>query len=371
MRDYYFSLIMASSSIGSIEGGTSSNLDLFKQTIKIFEEDISDGSKTNTPMCPHTTIETCDSGEKLCSLCGELLHQNNLIVENIGSMKQRRKRECTLFNDIPHFISEKTRDVAIDIYREVTKNTNTRTMRKAILIACVHRASTICEESVSFDDLIEISGLKSFKACRGINYVSESLSKNSQYATHFFRSDSMIISSLMKNIGLEDQTPHIANIVKIVTNSSSLFNISHYKSVVCGCIFFWLVINERNISLAKFAQEVNVSHMTIKKKHFEIKVVILRYLLKKIFSNLLKKCIPKYSGRVKSKFPGTLYEPHLKLYVENYKNEDEIAVKNIENKYLPIDDVTDIQQWNILLDTKYYDEIGERNVPRHRAYYSK
>lgn len=336
-----------------------SNIELFTQTLNIFNRD--EELKCIIPTtneCGHLTVELSDTGEKLCSLCGELLQQNNLVIENISTMNQRRKRDCTIFNCIPSFISEKTRELSIDIYRFVTNNMSTRTMRKEILLACVHRASLICGESVSFDDLVEISGIKPCKLCRGINYVSDGIVKSSQYSTPFFQNDIMIINSLMRNIGLEEQIPYIAEIVKIITKTSIIFNVSHYKSVVCGCIYFWLNINERNISLPNFSKEVNVSHMTIKKKHFEIKVVILRYLLKKIFSNLLNKCIPKYSGRKRSKIPGTLYEPHLKLYVENYKDCNNIKVKNIENKYLPIDDVTDIQQWNILLDTKYFDDVG-------------
>lgn len=335
-----------------------SNIDLFKQTIELFERDSDSRSDDDSVSCDHPMVETFDSGEKLCSVCGEVLQHGNFIVENIGTMKQRRRRECTIFNGIPCFLAERTRDVAIDIYRLVTKNTSNRTMRKAILLACVHRASVICEESVSFDDLVEMSGIKAYKACRGINYVSESLSKSSEYSTPFFQSDAMIVKSLMRNIGLEDQAPHVAQIVKIVNRTSSIFNVSHYKSVVCGCIYFWLSTNERNISMSRFAQEVNVSHMTIKKKHFDIKTVMLRNLLRKIFSNLLTRCLPKYTGRVHSNAPGSLYEPHLKLYVENYADAHNIRVRNHDSMYLPIEDVTDIRQWNILLDTKYYDDIG-------------
>ena len=339
-----------------------SDIDLFRQTMEIFEKEVDnrseDSDDTKMETCDHSVVETCDSGERMCVVCGELLQYSNFIVENIGSMKQRRKRECTIFNDIPFFLSEKTRDVAIEIYRIVMEKTSNRTMRKAILLACVHRASVICNESLSFDDLVELSGIKSYKACRGINYVSDSLSKESKYSTPFFQSDAMIVKSLMRNIGLEQQARNVSEVVTIVNKTSSIFNVSHYKSVVCGCIYFWLATNERNMSMAKFAQSVNVSHMTIKKKHYEVKIVILRYLLRKIFSNLLTMCQPKYNGRVKSPVVGTLYQPHLRLYIENYSDVEKIRVRNGEGLYLPIEDVSDIQQWNILLDTKYYDDIG-------------
>lgn len=334
----------------------SSDLDSVKKVTEMSDKQSETASDTVT--CSHSVVETCDSGEKMCAVCGDLLQHSNFIVENIGSMKQRRRRECTLFDDIPCFLMEKTRDVAIEIFSIVMDNPSNRTMRKAILLACVHRASVICNDSVSFDDLVEMSGIKSYKICRGINYVSDKLSKASKYSTPLFPRDAMIVKSLMRNIGLEEQTRNVSEIMSIVNDTSSLFNVSHDKSVVCGCIWFWVVINERNISMYRFSEAVGVSQMTIKKKHFEVKVVVMRHLLRKIFSHLLAMCLPKYSGRVKSPCPGTLYEPHLKLFVENYNDADKLRVKNSEDKYLPIEDVSDIQQWNILLDTKYYDDIG-------------
>jgi hypothetical protein len=110
--------------------------------------------------------------------------------------------------------------------------------------------------------------------------------------------------------------------------------------------------------MARFASAVGVSQMTIKKKHFEVKTTVLRYMLRKIFSNLLVMCLPKYSGRVKSPGAGILYEPYMQLYVENYSDAEKLRVRNSENKYLPIEDVSDIHEWDILLDTKYYDDIG-------------
>ena len=335
-----------------------SDIDLFRSTMDIFDNESGVSADDAKVSCSHSVVETCDSGEKMCVICGDLLQHSNFVVENIGSMKQRRRRECTLFNGIPCFLAEKTRDLAIEIYNLVMENTSNRTMRKAILLACVHRASLICNDSVSFDDLVEISGLKPYKICRGINYVLDRLNKAPKYSTPFFPRDAMIVKSLMRNIGLEDQARNVSEIITIVNNTSPLFNVSHDKSVICGCIWLWVVINERNISMARFASAVGVSQMTIKKKHFEVKTTVLRYMLRKIFSNLLVMCLPKYSGRVKSPGAGILYEPYMQLYVENYSDAEKLRVRNSENKYLPIEDVSDIHEWDILLDTKYYDDIG-------------
>lgn len=344
------------------------NLLLFQQAMEEFKNDkksrtssfssVSEYNEEESTLCIHPMYDIGDGGEKICAICGELLQENYLVVENLSTMKQRRKRECTLFDDIPFFISERTRDTAIDIFRLVMGNTTNRIMRRTVLLACVHRASILCKENISFDDLIELAGIKPHKACRGINYVAGKLHKNSVYEIPFFQSDVMVIMSLMRIIGLEDQTAYVAKVVSIVNNTSGLLNSSHYKSVVCGCIYFWLVVNERNILRRQFAQKVKVSDMTIKKKYFEVKVVVLRYLMKEIFSNLLQKCVTRFGGRKKSKVQNTLYKPKDELYIENYDDIQNIKVKNSEGRYLPIDDVTDILQWNILMDTEWYNSYG-------------
>lgn len=341
------------------------NLLLFQQAMEEFEHNSDNESRSSSENnedesapCLHPMFDIGDGGEKICAICGELLQENYLVVENLSAMKQRRKRDCTLFDEIPFFISEKTRDTAIDIFRLVMENTTNRTMRRAVLLACVHRASILCKESISFDDLIELTDIKPHKACRGINYVAEKLQKNSTYEIPFFQSDVMVINSLMRNIGLEHQTEYVAKIVSIVKNTSGLLNSSHYKSVVCGCIFFWLMVNERNILRRQFAQKVKVSDMTIKKKHFEVKIIVLRYLMKNILSNLLQKCVTRFGGRKKSPVQNTLYKPKDELFIENYDDAQNIKVKNGDDRYLPIDDVTDILQWNILMDTEWYNTQG-------------
>lgn len=320
-----------------------SNIELFRQINKTPVLDVPQIS----PQCEHLIYDILNNYEKVCVLCGELLEENCLVNDNITSLKQRRKRECTLFDEIPHFLSEKTRDTAIDIYRNVMGDTIDRTLRKAILFACIHRASIICRESLSFDDLIEYSGIKPQKACRGINYIVDKLQKNSEYTVSFFHSDEMIIQSIMKNIDLEDQVPYINEIVKIISATSNLFNTSHYKSVVCGCVYFWLTINKCNISLAQFSQKVKVSYITIKKKYFDIKIILIKYLMRYILSNLLQKCDPrdlKYEP---------LYNKELGFCVEDWDILEKIKIKNSKNYYLPLNNVSDLLQWNIILNTTY------------------
>ena len=305
--------------------------------------------------CSH--FETIvENGSKICIECGLLLEENCLVVQG-NFLKQRKQIECSLYNEIPNFISNKTKEKTVEIYKFVTGNTIYRTLRKAIILACLHRASIICNEPICFDDLLEITGLKASKASKGINYVSNNIPKNSEYNAPFFN-DKMLLNSIMANLKLEEHAPFVENIIVSVKANSNIFNNSHYKSVVCGCIYFWLKINSFNVTVKHFASKVKVSMMTISKKYLMVKEVIYKCVMKKFLSSLLLNCKPRHGTKITSNMVDVLIEPREKYQVFNYDDWQKIVVKDSDNVELPLDDVSDIEEWNLLLNVKYYNEEG-------------
>jgi transcription initiation factor TFIIIB Brf1 subunit/transcription initiation factor TFIIB len=337
----------------------SSKLELFKEAQLLFEQEKSsdEDSIQDDDFCIHVEI-TNENGSLICIECGQLLQENCLIVQNNGGMKQRKRAECSLYNDIPFFISQKTKDKAIEMYKFVTGKSVYRTLRKAIILACLHRASIICEEPICFEELIKLIGIKTHKASRGVNFVSTNIPKDSEYNIPFFN-DTMLIDSIMSTLGLSDHAHYIRNMIKLIKEKSDIFNTSHYKSVVCGCIFFWLKLNNLGMSLKQFSTKVDVSSMTVNKKYFIIKSVILKAIMPQLFSKLLLHCIPKYGKRI-TKFTqkNALIEPREKFVVYNHSDYTKLTVNDSDGSILPLDDVTNIEDWNLLLDVKYYDNTG-------------
>ena len=136
-----------------------------------------------------------------------------------------------------------------------------------------------------------------------------------------------------------------------------MFNTSHYKTIICGCIYYWISLHG-NVSFVEFASKVNVSVMTIKKKYLGIKLTIYRYALRFILRSLLKASRKVISGvrcpDVTDK-ENCLTNLTYNLTIENFES-GHLKVWNNVDKYLPLDEVTDLSEWNYLLDTVYYDK---------------
>jgi transcription initiation factor TFIIIB Brf1 subunit/transcription initiation factor TFIIB len=305
-------------------------------------------------LCSHNEIME-DGCHIVCEMCGEILEEKALVSENLCSLKQRRKKEISLFNNIPS-ISRLTWEIALKIHMEIMQNDNSRSMKKGIVLACVHFAAILNNESVCFNDIVKSTFFKPRKLSRGIAFVTKKLKKDSPYFIHN-HNDIMVVNSLLKYLHFEKHLGAVNSLIQIVTNNSNLFNSSHYKSVVCGCIFVWLELIQQAPSLVEFSKRVNVSLMTVKKKFYEIKIILLRKTMRFIFFNLLQNCQRKPTGQKKKQHQNQndLWNHAFKLVVENFSNSETLAVRNLKNQYLPIDDVTDICEWNILLDTVYHD----------------
>lgn len=330
-----------------------SNFELFKQVQLFFQktESLEDDDK-----CFHNET-TVEGGTKICMECGQLLEENCLVVQSSAGMRQRKRDECSIYKEIPTFISQKTKEKTIEMYKNITDKNMYRTLRKSIILGCLHRACILCNEPVCYDDLLEMMELKANKASKGINYVSTNIPKDSEYSIPFFN-DKMLIDSIMTNLGLESHTYYIKNMVSLVKQNSDIFNNSHYKSVVCGCIFLWIQMNNINITIKQFSVKMKISIGTMVTKYKNVKTVVLKTIMKELFSELLSNCKTRYGTKITSKVKGVLIEPREKYEVYNFSDISNITVKDCDGEELPLNDVTDIEDWNLLTDVKYYDHEG-------------
>ena len=170
-------------------------------------------------------------------------------------------------------------DMTVKMYRQVTGNETYRnTFKRAIIFACLHRASIICEEGICFDDILELMNLKTHEASRGVNYVTIRLGKDPIYVIPLF-TDETSIASIITNLGINIYPNTVKQIFKIIKYKSDILNNSHYKSVVCGCIFFWMRMNNIPMTMKQFVNKINMTELTIVKKYTAISIVILKMVL--------------------------------------------------------------------------------------------
>ena len=328
------------------------NLAKFNEAMALFKETRSDRSLSSSDECEHVTLDD-ERGSIICATCQKVLQESRLVVnDDAGSMQWRRRYTCTLFNAIPSFLSGKTRYVAIDLFCSMSRTAR----RKEDFLGCVFLAAATCGDVVSFDDLLETSNIKRRALRRGISRVSHRFQKGDDLHD---RLDVMDASSILRDFGLVSQVSHVLVLIDLVRRHSDLLSRSHYKSIVFGCLFFWLaVVDRQNVTVDRLATKIGVSRATAKKKSFDVAIVVYRRLLKRMFSNLLSKCVTAPSDVRSPDEEDVLYVPSDELYVEHYDDPTRIRIRNERGLYLPIDDVDDIAEWNILLNTVLYDRNG-------------
>jgi len=323
--------------------------------------------------CEHEEISVEDN-KHICIDCGQMLVENfvsNQHYSNIIGMKKRRKSECNIYNDIPSYIPKHVKDKTIEIYQKTTANKIFRnTFKRSIILASLHRAATLTGDDISYDDLLDIFSLKQYEANKGFSYVANNLPKNSEFSIPFDneREEMISIISILRNLGMSSLLNSVIVIFKLVKKRSNILNVSLCKSVICGCVYFWIKYKNIHKTLKEFAQDVKMSEMTIINKYLVISDVVMKSIMKELFCTLLKNCATtqiegknKYKNIFKLK-KNLLYNPDKKILITNPFTAHSITIvpythtrSNLLYQPLPLDEVDDIKEWNILLDQKYYD----------------
>lgn len=327
---------------------------------------------SQTLFCEHEEISIEDN-KHICMDCGQMLIENfisNQHCSNIIGMKKRRKSECNIYNDIPSYIPQHIKDKTIEIYQKATANKIFRnTFKRSIILASLHRAATLTGGDISYDDLLDIFSLKQYEANKGFSYVANNLPKNSEFSIPFDneREEMISIISILRNLGMSSLLNPVIVIFKLVKKRSNILNVSLCKSVICGCVYFWIKYKNIHKTLKEFAQDVKMSEMTIINKYLVISDVVMKSIMKELFCTLLKNCaITQIDGKNKYKNiiklnKNSLYGPDKKLLITNPFTSNNIIVVPYTPRStplyqpLPLDEVDDIKEWNTLLDQKYYD----------------
>ncbi len=340
-------------------------LKLLDQAVKFASDEYQEKNQ-----CDHEEVAE-ENGKKTCMECGMLLEENFIInfTSNILIMKKRKKTESTIYNDIPSFIEQNIKDLTFEIFKLVTTNKISRnTLKKAIVLASLHRASALVGNHISYYDLLDMFGLKQHEANRGFAILASNIPKKSKYNLKFNQEKEELVSihSKLRKIGLA--TPEMINCVVNVFNllkekRSNIINTSHPNSIICGCIYFWVVYTDNDKD--NFAKLMEISKMTLMKVYTAVCDTVFNSVMKDFFVVLLQNAITQQiEGPVKyknvfKKRENVLYGPKYKNIIYNPFDCNEIYAtpntkKGSEEIRLPLDDVDDTEDWNLLLSEQYH-----------------
>jgi len=350
---------------------------LFEQALKLVAKDFQE-NKLQSPdstelddSCLHEETSD-DNGKKTCLECGELLEENyiaNHHSSNIIGMKKRRKSESSIYNDIPIYIEQHIKDITIEIYRKATVSKIFRNnSKKSIILASLHRASALAGNHISYYDLLDMFLLEQHEANKGFAILSSNIPKKSEFTLKFNQTKEEMISinSKLRKLGMNTKLMFnlVVNVFNLVKEKSNIVNTSQPNSIICGCIYFWIVYTGICKSDDEFSKNVSISKMTLLKVYVAVCDVVFNNILRTFFSVLLKNCIPKpIEGPIKykstlKKNKNIIYGGVHRMMIHNPFDQKNIKAVCIRDKAelieLPLNDVDDTQEWNVLLNQQYY-----------------
>jgi transcription initiation factor TFIIIB Brf1 subunit/transcription initiation factor TFIIB len=347
------------------------HLKLFQQALKLVAIKFQENNEImRLETCCHAEIVT-ENGKKTCLECGEILEENyiaNHHSSNIIGMKKRRFSESSIHNDIPIYIEQHIKDITIQIYQAATTSKNFRnTSKKSIILASLHRASALAGNHISYYDLLDMFNLKQHEANKGFTILSSNIPKKSEFKLKFdqTKEEMISISSKLRKIGMNNKTMFnmVVNVFNLIKQKSDIINTSQPNSIICGCIYFWIVQKGINKTDIEFSKTMMISTMTLLKVYVAVCDVVFNNTLKTFLSILLKNSIPKpntgtkYKNILKKLAPNILYGPTQRFLVHDPFDPMKIRIttkiSKTESQELP-DEVDDITEWNLLLNQQYY-----------------
>jgi transcription initiation factor TFIIIB Brf1 subunit/transcription initiation factor TFIIB len=226
--------------------------------------------------CSHIDIIQ-EHGVSICTQCGEELaevaevswaHQQ----ANVNRVQARRVDERSIYPDVESMnFSQNIVAKANALYMQVTQGKPGKSAqifrgnkRKGIIFACIFHAHKLADQTKSYDSLIKRFGLDKANALGGLKFVSLNAPKNSPIrATYITPTD--LIAEIMEQFGAsKEQHQEVIALYKSLPKPEKL-NRHRPLSVAAAMVYHWIKEKNKPITLADFAQKVELSELTINK----------------------------------------------------------------------------------------------------------
>jgi transcription initiation factor TFIIIB Brf1 subunit/transcription initiation factor TFIIB len=280
------------------------DFDLLDKAIEEIKEKISPIIRVhkNNPWpdeCFHKNI-TLDKNNIVCIDCGEELEDNspfdkewrfygsndNRYNSDPNRCQIRKIGERNIDKDIEGMgINQKIVTIANDIYTQVTEGGIHRgTRRKGIIFACIRQAYKISGKPQTFNDLIGPFNIERKAGLKGIKHVNMKLNtinlqliptQNNFTPKSSYITPMDLIEKIMKIFDAkQSQISEVLELYPLVKDKSAMLNGSRPWSLSSGLVYYWIVKNEKQITIKDFASKVELSELTIKKIYNEITLIL-------------------------------------------------------------------------------------------------
>ena len=224
-------------------------------------------------------IITCiDCGEEIFQ---KILHEkewkySNTEIYNVGGVRKTIPDERSIDKDLEYLnFNEAVVVQANKFYREVTKGKIFRgNSRKGYVFACIFYSFKYLNDPQSYKKLIQMFGIDPKIGLQGVKSVRLALPKIDDLKNSYITPINLIDEITTQFNSTENQKEQIKKIYEIIRNKSPKLNRCRPQSIASGIVYYWILLNNKEITLADFAQKVSLGESTINKIVKEITEII-------------------------------------------------------------------------------------------------
>lgn len=239
---------------------------------------IAHANLSGTGVCEHSNFIQ-DKNILVCVDCGQCIQK---LFNQHREWKSQQTRpnvdEKNIFKDVEniHF-SEHIVQIANALYIQVTKDKIYRgNARRGIIAACVFYAFKVIGKPLIYKKIIKLFNINKKIGLKGLKFVSINAPKNSVIHKTQITPLTYIEYYMDELQASENDIDHIKNLYHIIEQCQiQKLNRSRPQSVASGIVYYWLLEENRKITLKTFSKIAELSELTIVKIQKDIKELML------------------------------------------------------------------------------------------------
>tara|TARA_Y100000592_G_C5418520_1_gene291912 strand:- start:40 stop:825 length:786 start_codon:yes stop_codon:yes gene_type:complete len=253
----------------------------------LFDNIIHDNNNINNhKICEHSI----DFKTKCCTICGlqldnEILYNNEHKTYSNNNRKfntssrchVRKSDEKNIFKDVSNLdIPETITREANTIYQSVVKDRIYRgNTRKAIIFACIFYAYKNINKPQTCDSLINLFNIERKDGLKGLKIVNMNISNDTNISKNNYITPQNIITEFMTNLSASQYDIQcVIELYDKIHKKSEVINRARPQSVASGLIRYYILKNNKNISIEDFVSIVHISELTINRMVKEISRIL-------------------------------------------------------------------------------------------------
>jgi len=261
------------------------DFDIFDNVLDIYNKE---HNNIQELICEHNDVVNQDNNVS-CVKCGETIKTithdqewryygttDNKRKSDPTRVQERKEHQRNINKDVESMgFSRNIIEKANAIYTKVTKGQIFRgDSRKSIIFACIYNAYKMDNNFQMPKNLVQIFNITKKSSLRGMKIVKINMDTEIPFQSTTSTTEHHINDIMTYFSSTEEQKQEVYELYSKIKNRSSKLNRSRPQSVSISLIYYWILKNNKPISIKQYSTQVNLSEMTINKNINEIRHIL-------------------------------------------------------------------------------------------------